>query len=105
MPKASQATIDQYMVNRLRVLEVIEGVRLFWPYDDLMQVRDYYKYGELALAISLACAYARCYGFGTVRQQMLALADEFGEHDFTPFARHPYMPDPAPSAEAEPERI
>jgi hypothetical protein len=80
-----------YMANRKRVRDVIEGVRLFWPYDDLKEVRHFYEHGELAEAISLACAYARVNGFGTVQDEMLALADQFGEHDFTAFSPHPYL--------------
>jgi aconitase A len=84
-------TLALYMDNRKRVRDVIEGLRLFWPYDDLKEVRYMYGHGELAEAISLACAYARKNGFGTVQDEMLALADQFGEHDFTAFSPHPYM--------------
>jgi hypothetical protein len=52
---------------------------------EMKVVHDYIGYREYAEAVANLCALAARHGdYGTVREPLLALAHEMGEHDFTP---------------------
>ncbi|RYD67769.1 MAG: hypothetical protein EOP83_02060 [Verrucomicrobiaceae bacterium] len=89
-------TPAQYVVMKARdemdarFTALLELLPKTYPEQLMKDVTDFIYHHEYALAVSLLCWAAADTGdYGEGRIDLLALANELGEHDYTPESPHP----------------